>query len=240
MEKYLYGDLYELEEKHWWHIAKRALCKKLIKNYFRRGKILDVGCGTGKNVEYFSDLGPVWGIDNSNEALSFCVNYRHLKNIKKGDAAKSGFKNNYFDLVYMLDVLEHTDDRKSLGEMHRILKKNGLLLITVPAYHWMWSKWDDQLHHKRRYTSKNLYTTLNNNGFKVLKISYFNSFLVLPVYLVRKIKTLTSNKNYGSDFRIGNLFINRVMLTLAKVEHFVIKHTSVPFGLSIVVICKKV
>lgn len=239
MKKYLYKDLYELEEKHWWHVSKRNLCKNLIKKYFKGGKILDVGCGTGKNAQSFEEFGKVWGMDNSQEALRFCSKYRHLINIKKGDAESSGFKSSYFDLVSMLDVLEHTNDKKSLKEMHRILKENGLLLITVPAYKWMWSKWDDVLHHKRRYNKKNIYQTLGANGFQVLKFSYFNSFLLLPVFLIRKIKTLTNKQAYGSDFRIGSSLVNQMMLLFTKIEHLVIEYASIPFGLSIVVLCKK-
>src|SRR3989344_2556238 len=101
----LYQDLYELEEKHWWHISKRNLCERVIERYFKHGKIVDIGCGTGKNVEAFSKYGEVWGIDNSNEALKYCKQYRHLTHVKKGEAEKTNLPAASFDLVTLLDVL---------------------------------------------------------------------------------------------------------------------------------------
>lgn len=235
----LYQDLYELEEKHWWHKAKRELCKKIVAKYFKGGKIVDIGCGTGKNVEAFSKFGEIWGIDNSDEALKYCRDYRKLKNVKKGEAEKTGLRTSSFDLVTLLDVLEHTDDTKTLKEIHRILKKDGLLLITVPAYQWIWSQWDVVLHHRRRYTKSKLEDLLKKNGFEIVYGSYFQSFLVLPVYIVRKLKSLIKSKDYGSDFRIGNSFINKSLLGLSKFERDVVLKHGVPFGLSIVVLSKK-
>src|SRR3989337_2222779 len=124
MKKYLYADLYELEEKHWWHIAKRETCLLLIKK-----------CGV--------------------------------------------------DLVTLLDVLEHTDDVKTLKEAHRILNNRGLLLLTIPAYQWMWSNWDVVLNHRRRYTKRQIEELLKNHGFEVVKCTYLYSFLLLPVFIVR-------------------------------------------------------
>lgn len=234
----LYQDLYELEEKHWWHKAKRNLCKKIIGRYFKGGKIVDIGCGTGKNVEAFSEFGEVWGIDSSEEALRFCKK-RSLKNVKKGEAEKTNLPADSFGLVTLLDVLEHTDDTKTLKEIHRILKKGGLLLITVPAYQFMWSQWDVVLHHKRRYTKGQLEKLLKENGFKIAYGSYFQSFLILPVFIVRKLKSLIKSKAYGSDFRIGNSFVNSLLLGLSKFERDLILKHGLPFGLSIIVLAKK-
>ncbi len=232
--------MYELEDIHWWHVSKRNLCIKVIEKYFKGGKIVDIGCGTGKNVEAFSRFGEVWGIDNSDEALKFCKNYRKLKFTKKGNAEKSNLPVNTFSLVTLLDVLEHTDDKKTLKEIYRILKKDGLLLITVPAYKWMWSKWDVILHHKRRYTKKQLELLLIKNGFEVVSGSYFQSFLILPVYLVRKIKSVLKSKNYDSDFRISNTFLNNFLLNLSLWEQRIVLKTGLPSGLSIIVLAKRI
>ena len=155
MKKYLYEDLYSLEDKHWWHISKRRIVRNLIKkyNHLDNPRILDIGCGTGKNMEELQSLGPVFGLDSSIEALKYCKK-RGLNNLIEGTAEKTSLKSSFFDVVTLLDVLEHTDDNKTLKEMNRIIKKDGIIIITVPAFGWLWSTWDEVLHHKRRYTTK--------------------------------------------------------------------------------------
>lgn len=241
MNKYLYADLYELEDKHWWHIAKRKTCLALLRKYLivKNPKILDVGCGTGKNVEEFSKLGQAYGLDNSPDALQFCKEKRGLKNISLGDAEKTGFDEKMFDVLSMLDVLEHTDDTKTLKEARRILKDSGYLLITVPAYQWMWSNWDVALHHKRRYTKGQIVGLLERNGFEIVKASYLYSFLLLPVYVVRKIKNVLGGENYSSDFKIGLPVADKVLGVIADVERLIAFTFGVPFGLSIIVIARK-
>jgi ubiquinone/menaquinone biosynthesis C-methylase UbiE len=238
MNSPLYQDMYELEDQHWWHISKRELCKKIIQKYFKGGKIVDIGCGTGKNVEAFSEFGPVTGIDSSEEALKFCKK-RGLPNVSKGDAEKTNLPANSFALVTLLDVLEHTDDTKTLKEIHRILKKDGLLLITVPAYQWMWSQWDVELHHKRRYTKSGLEKLLKKYGYDIVLSSYRQSFMVLPVYAFRKLKTIFKPLDYGSDFKVGSPFVSVPLLYVTNLEHALITSTSIPFGMSIVVLAKK-
>src|SRR5216684_3840556 len=107
MEKFLYEDLYKKEDRHWWHLAKRAAYLALIAKYLKvkNPRILDLGCGAGKNVEELSKLGEAWGVDISKEAIAFCKK-RGIKNVKLGSAYKTGFGNGYFGLVTLLDVLE--------------------------------------------------------------------------------------------------------------------------------------
>lgn len=236
MEKYLYEDLYKLEDNHWWHIAKRRPVVEIIQKINSRDKlkILDVGCGTGKNMEVFSTLGEVWGLDNSKEAINFCKK-RGLKNLKLATLQNNGFKDNEFDVVTMLDVLEHIDDENSaLIEVKRILKKGGCIILTVPAYGWLWSKWDEVLHHKRRYTKQALIKILEKAGFKVEKVSYMYSFLVLPVLFSRSIKSLFFSNNYGSDFKLNSKIINKLFYFLSLLEFKLSAYFNIPFGTSLV------
>lgn len=240
MKKYLYIDLYEQEEKHWWHLAKRKLVGGFIEKYLNKkpAAILDIGCGTGKNIEVLSKFGEVWGVDISKKAIHFC-RQRGIKNVKVAGSENTNMKSESFDLVTLLDVLEHTDDGRSLRETSRILKKNGLLIITVPAFQWLWGEWDRVLHHKRRYNRNNLGNLLNANGYRILKISYAFSFLVLPVLITRYVRSRIFARNYPSDFKIKFFFADFVFKTLSNVENSLIKRVDIPFGTSLVCVAKK-
>src|SRR5258706_13003092 len=99
MQEHLYQDLYELEETHWWHLAKRRVCLGLFSTFVKapRPSILDIGCGTGKNVETFGRVGSAWGVDLSKEAIEFCRK-RGLTNVCLEPADRTRFEDSSFDV----------------------------------------------------------------------------------------------------------------------------------------------
>lgn len=235
----LYEDMYKTEDTHWWHKAKRSFVKLLITKFVKKGKLnlLDVGCGTGKNMEELSKYGEAWGVDISKEALLFCKK-RGLINVKRGEAEHLPFENNTFDVVCVLDVLEHVDDAISIKEVVRVLNNNGYIIVTVPAFSWLWSKWDEALHHKRRYTRNQVREILTNNGLVIIKETYIHSFLVIPIYIIRKLKQLQS-KDYTSDFQINNNLVNKALLFISELEQMWINRYDMPFGTSVLCIAQK-
>lgn len=239
METYLYDDLYRQEETHWWHIAKRELMTGLIRRFIKgdRLKFLDVGCGTGKNIEALGQFGRVWGIDTSSVALKFC-HKRNLTQVSLATGEKTKFARSTFDAVTLLDVLEHTDDVKTLREIKRILKPRGHLVLTVPAYQWLWGRWDEVLHHKRRYTLNSLAQLLKSQGFNPIYISYVYTFLLIPVYIIRCFKSLRKHTYYASDFDLTTPTINRILLKLARGEQYLMRWGRLPFGTSIVCVAQ--
>ncbi len=240
MQKFLYSDLYNLEDKHWWHLAKRKLVRSMLTRTLsdNKNKILDIGCGTGKNLEMLAAFGQTWGIDASAEALRFCRR-RRLPHVSVQSAIKTNFADQSFDLVTMLDVLEHIDERRALKEAYRILKPGGKILITVPSYSWLWSQWDVILKHKRRYTKSQLTAALMRQGFTVSRCAYFHSFLVLPTLIVRLVKSRLSRNHYSSDFGLSNGLVNTFFALLANIERPLILAGLVPFGLSLVCLANK-
>lgn len=239
MRRDLYSDIYKQERKHWWHLAKKKLVKELLKNHFlgERPKILDVGCGTGMIIESLGEIAEMWGVDKENEAIKICKK-RGVKNVLKGSAENLPFKEGVFDVITALDVLEHTNDEKSLREFYRVLKPKGKLILTVPAYPWMWSKWDEVLGHKRRYTERDLIEILNKNGFRIIKSSYLYSFLLLPAYAIRKVKEKFSNE-YSSDFLLSNRLMNKMLGILADMERVYFLKKKIPFGLSLIAVAER-
>lgn len=240
MKKFLYEDLYLLEDKHWWHISKRRMVKKMVDKYnkIKNPKILDIGCGTGKNLEELQKLGAVYGLDYSPQALEYCRK-RGLKNLKIGRSEKTGLKADSFNIITLLDVLEHTDDNKTLKEMNRILKKGDIIILTVPAFSWLWSKWDEILHHKRRYSIASLKNLLIANNFFPVKMTYLYSFLILPALIIRKIKGTLCVNNYSSDFKLSNPLFNFLLNNLSKIEFLFAEKFYIPFGTSILAVAKK-
>lgn len=241
MKKALYEDLYNSEETHWWQVSKRRLSLALMKRFLQveSPRLLDIGCGTGKNMEFFSALAQVWGLDNSDQAIKLSQN-KGLQKVILAEAAEIPFRSKSFDLITMLDVLEHLEDHKALREVSRTLKPKGLLVLTVPAYPLLWSEWDVQLHHRCRYNKKDLHGILQKTDLKILKISYMYSFLVIPAILIRTIKSWRHRDNYPSDFKISPPLVNWVANLMAQLESIIIIHSYVPFGLTLIAVAQKV
>lgn len=241
MESYLYSDLYELEDKHWWHKAKRKRVVSLIQEFSKQKnpKIADIGCGTGKNVEVFSRIGTAWGVDPSKDAIAFCKK-RKLKHLKLGTIEKTGFTDGSLDIVTILDVLEHIDNEDAaITELKRILKKDGMLVLTVPAFTFLWSQWDVVLHHKRRYTTTQISDLLEKHGFQIQTLSYMYPWLVLPAYLVRFFKSKNSDEQYASDFQLSHPIVNQLIGIVTDIEQWLMRYIHFPIGTSIICVAFK-
>src|ERR1044072_3458265 len=140
MEQHTYGIMHEVEGSHWGFVGRRAILEgflKDIKESIRDPRspfrILDVGCGTGANLEMLSQFGEAEGVDVSDDALEFC-RQKGLK-VQKGLAEKMPFADRSFDIVTALDVVEHLDDDiAGLKEMNRVMTDEGRALIFVPAF----------------------------------------------------------------------------------------------------------
>lgn len=240
MQYFVYDEVYNLEDKHWWFIARRqrvlSVLKKILKN--KKSTILDAGCGTGKNIKELSQFGNVWGIDIAKQALDYC-HQRGIINVKKDNIEKTHFLKNTFDIVTTFDVLEHINDEKALGEINRILRPNGLLVVTVPAFSMLWSTWDTVLHHKRRYIKESLGKILKKKGFQVIYISYMFSFLFIPILIIRKFKSFFLKENYGSDMKSNKFLLSWILLKFVVIEEKISNIIPIPFGTSIICIARK-
>lgn len=246
MRKDLYREMYELEDKYWWHIAKRDLVRMLIQNSgidMAKSIYMDIGCGTGRLMEEMQKgfgWKKVTGVDGSGEALRFCKK-RGLVNVSKGDfEEKLPAKSASVDVATCLDVIEHIENEKVImSEIFRVLKPGGILVVTVPAYQFMWTYWDDMLFHKRRYTKNDMAGKLAKVGFKIEKSTYAFSFLFPPAVLVRIAKSLIVSLRSRSDFAPLPSFVEATFKTLSKWERGLIGKMNIPFGLSVVCVARK-
>lgn len=237
-----YSLMYKIEDIYWWFVARRKMLSKIITIYLKskNNKILDIGCGTGSNLLELSKFGDAIGIDRSDEAIDFC-HKRGLQNVSKEDAETFSFEKESFDLITVLDVLEHVqEDIKLLEKCYDICKVNGLLFITVPAYGFLWSEHDEALHHKRRYTASELRNKLNLVNFKIVKISYNITSLFFVVFFFRFWQNLFKKSVYPqSSVVLLPEYINNILIKILDIETFFLKYINFPFGVSIVCVATK-
>ncbi|MCJ7789154.1 MAG: class I SAM-dependent methyltransferase [Candidatus Atribacteria bacterium] len=237
MEIEEYNKMYKFEEHYWWWVGKRAIIKHLLDILKLDSiNILDVGCGTGINLDFLQKYGNVFGVDFSKEAKKFCK-MRGYK-IIQANAEKLPLKENTFDLITALDLLEHLDDNMAISEFYRVLKPDGYLILTVPAFTFLWSKHDEALHHKRRYDKNQLKNVLKSNGFIIKKLSYWNFFLFFPIAIIRLIKKNMKNKTITSDVKEIPRIINDFLIFMLKIESYLISHINLPIGISLVCVGK--
>src|SRR4029079_5964860 len=148
MQAHHYPILYQVEERHWWYVGRRRIIQSLVQKICTtlntsNPRILDVGCGTGANLKILATHGQAEGVDISQQAVDFCRE-RGLESVKLGAAEDLPYENDSFDLVTALDVVEHLDDDVAgLREMRRVLRRDGRLLLFVPAFMFLWGVQDD-------------------------------------------------------------------------------------------------
>jgi SAM-dependent methyltransferase len=202
------------------------------------GAVLDVGCGTGDNMDMLSDVSgvPVVGTDLSAYALRHAVRGRTEIALAEDLPVASGT----CGLVASMDVVEHLDDDLvGLREYRRVLAPRGLLLLTVPAYQWLWGDHDVRAAHRRRYRIGSLSAVVEAAGFEVLHTTYYNSFLVPPAALLRRTPLRRLVKE--TDEEVGNTsqFVSTVMRRLSNTERRLARRGRVPFGLSILLVGRR-
>lgn len=231
---------HQLEESYWWFKARRHFILGLLKNEDKKLKILELGCSGGQLIADLRSLGfkDVHGLDISPSAINLCKK-RGLKNVQVCDAARTKFRNSEFDIVIASDILEHIkDERKGLAEWSRILKKNGRLVIFVPAFNALWSRHDDLNHHYRRYSKKQLLSSLRASAFSIERSSYWNFFMFIPVALLRLAQKILPSKESDDLYRINSI-VNNILIGLLKLENSLLKFLKFPFGISAFAIARK-
>ncbi len=240
MERIVYDRMAELDTRHWWYRARREVLAALIRRAVKPPKdarILEIGCGTGHNLGMLGQFGHVDAIeldqaarDVASARLGRPVTGARLPELE-------GVPDAAYDMVALLDVLEHVEeDRESLRSIARRLKPGGAILITVPAFQWMWSAHDVVNHHQRRYSKRTLNAAIADAGLKAEFVGYFNSILFPLAAAARLAGRLTGKEE--SDDKLPPAAINTVFETLFGLERHAIARLPFTPGVSIAAVVR--
>jgi SAM-dependent methyltransferase len=232
-----YRKMHQLELNHWWFRGRRRVLVDLLWEVVSSGgdglKVLDYGCGTGGNTQAYAALSEVIGVEPDQTAVRLAQ--------QRGDGrycCASGtrlpFCDGSFDVVAASDVLEHIeDDRAAVSEIARVLRPRGTAIITVPAHPWLYSDHDAALHHYRRYTKAALRSLLEQNELRMRRLSYWNATLFPAICLHRLLRRSHHVHEPRSDTAPSLGLVNEALAFLLAGEAAVLRHTSLPWGLSL-------
>jgi SAM-dependent methyltransferase len=244
-----YQLVYDVEESYWWYAARRNIIMAQIESALGAtpstgpARILDYGCGTGLNLVRFAQLGRAYGVDSSERALEFCRK-RGLDNVKQISEESAGTMaspfDQSFDIITLLDVLEHiSDDAGRLKTIGGWLSPGGQILITVPAFPWLWGGEDIISNHLRRYTRRTLREAVERAGFEVNRLSYFNFFLfplqAITIFARRLFRLKSLEKTSVVPLPKP---ANQLLTAIMSAEAAILKHGTLPFGGSLLCWCR--
>jgi SAM-dependent methyltransferase len=248
MQQHTYAIMYEVEGAHWWFAGRRRILDAFLSEIAPtlpaaetggRARILDVGCGTGANLEMLARYGDAEGVDLSPEALAFC-RARGLTRVTEGAAEALPFADATFDLVTALDVVEHLDDDVAgLREMRRVLKVGGCALLFVPAFQWLWGVQDDVSNHRRRYTLAELRRAVAAAGLRVERATYANVTFLAPILFGRLLMRATGARP-ASENNLNVAALNGLLGRVLGAERHWLRRANLPVGVSAICVARKV
>lgn len=242
MDKNIYQKLAKIQETNWYFRAKRDFIQLIfIKYRIKPQKALDIGAGIGANIKLLQEYSKrVDGVDNSRVAVKIAKK-KGLKNIFYGDALT--FSKSRYDFILCSDIIEHIDENKFFANLKKIVSPCGMVLITVPAFNFLWGYTDEIAHHKKRYQLRMFKKLVERNHFEIIFLNYWNILLFIPMVLYiyifeRGIIKLTKKKPEVHLLAIPKFF-NKPLNWLMKIENKLCLNFPLPFGINVVALIKK-
>jgi len=231
---------HQAEDRHWWYRGRRTVLEGVIAGLGlpAGARVLDAGCGSGRNMVELARLGTVTGVELSEPSVAL-ARERDVGEVVAGSVLEMPFADDSFDLAVSLDVIEHLeDDLTAMRELRRTVAPGGALLVTVPAYQWLWSGHDEINHHHRRYTRRTLRRVAEQAGWHQVRTTYFNS-LLLPVAIMLRLLERVGTKTTESSLDLWvppaplNWLLER---PLALEAALIARGASIPAGLSLLAV----
>ena len=229
----------EEDRAHWWFLGRRAviLAEMARRLPATRARMAELGCGSGGMLEALSRFGTAVGVE-TDATLRARAQERGL-DVRAGALPDAiPLHPGRWDAVCLFDVLEHVDDEAgALAACRRLLVPGGRLFVTVPAYAWLWSRHDELLGHRRRYTARALRQVAERAGFTVERLTYFNTILAPPIMAVRIVRAAL--RRPGHDLDRPAPWLNRALAACFSAEAGLLRWTSPPFGISILLVARR-
>lgn len=242
MNPEIYRDMARDHHVHWWFVGRRKVLISLIRRLGlpKDARILEIGCGTGGNLAALAELGELSAMESDAEACEWASGLGICPVLPGALPEAVPYPDGQFDLVCLLDVIEHIEEEQAaLQRVQRLLKPGGRVLITAPAYRWLWSEHDVVHHHFRRYRASELAEKMGGSGLRVLRSGYFNTLLFPLVLMVRFLKGLGMMRG-GSDADLSGPMVNRLLATIFSAERELLPFVRLPFGVSVVAVGERV
>lgn len=241
MDRAAYDRMAEIDRDHWWFVARRRIIARLIEGHRPKAgplKILEVGAGTGSNLELLKQYGEVDAIEPDDGARAFAEQRSGLK-IKGGYLPHVALEDGAYDLIVLLDVLEHIPgDVEALAYLKNKLAPGGRIIVTVPGSPWMWSAHDVAHHHQRRYTDASLKRVFREAGLRPRFTTHFNSLLFPLIAGVRLAGKLLRRE--GGDDAMPSRPVNAALTAIFGAERHWVATLSIPFGVSMASVAEPV
>ena len=235
MERIVYEQMAELDERHWWYRARRKILAELIRREAcppAGAEILEIGCGTGHNLAMLGGFGHVDALELDGPARAIAEGRLGRSVMSAPLPELAGVPQRHYDLVGAFDVIEHIDDDSAaIASIAKLLKPDGKFLITVPAYQWMWSAHDKVNHHKRRYSKRTLRELIEASPLRLDKVGYFNS-LLFPLAVIERFASKLRGKD-DADFKLPPAPLNSVLERTFASERHLVGRLPLPAGLSL-------
>jgi SAM-dependent methyltransferase len=231
---------HQAEDRHWWYQGRRLVLERTIRRLGlpAGARILDAGCGSGRNMVELAQHGTVTGVELSPTSVRL-ARERSVGEVIEGTALDMPFDDGSFDLTMSLDVIEHlADDVAALRELRRVTAPGGALLVTVPAYQWLWSGHDEINHHHRRYSRRALLAAAERAGWHCERTTHFNSLLLPIAIALRALERINPKTTKSSlDLWVPPAPLNWALRQPLALEAQIIgSGGSIPVGLSLLAV----